>query len=50
MLLLSRVLFTNPFCVHNYLNFDTKGMIKEITSIDMVMISCVNPFAVGINR
>ena len=39
-----------PFIVSIYLNFDTKGMINEITNIDIAMINCVNPLAVGINR
>ena len=33
----------------NYLNFETNGIIKEITSIDKLRINCVNPLAVGIN-
>ena len=33
-----------------YLSFATKGMIREITSMDRVMINWVNPLAVGINR
>ena len=41
---------TFPFIVNSYLNFDTKGMINEITNIDIAMINCVNPLAVGINR
>ena len=33
-----------------YLSLATKGMIREITSMDRVMINWVNPLAVGINR